>query len=225
MIQITLVQIKPETPFQSTLLPLLSLERREKILKYKNTEDKKRSMLAELLIRKAAVNFCGLTPDQIKICYNPYEKPYIANLRHFKFNISYSGKYVAIATSKYKVGVDIEQIQNIDLDIAERCFTPGEYAYICNCKDPKAAFYQMWTLKESYIKAIGKGLHLPLNAFEIKIDNQTAFLKSYNKYNLMFTYMQLDKYMLALCHQERITNPAITLVHESDFYDYFRTWI
>lgn len=66
---------------------------------------------------------------------------------------------------------------------------------------------------------------LPLNAFEIKIDNQTAFLKSYNKYNLMFTYMQLDKYMLALCHQERITNPAITLVHESDFYDYFRTWI
>ena len=39
MIQITLVQINPEIPFQSTLLPLLSLERREKILKYKNPDD------------------------------------------------------------------------------------------------------------------------------------------------------------------------------------------
>lgn len=225
MTQITLVQIEPETPFQSTLLPLLSLERREKILKFKNTEDKKRSMLSELLMRKTAGNFCGLAPNQIKICYNPYGKPYIANLRHFKFNISHSGNYVAIATSKYKIGVDIERIQDIDLTIAQRCFTLSEYAYICSCKSPQNAFYQMWTLKESYIKAIGKGLHLPLNAFEISIDNKIAYLKTYNKHNLMFTYMKLNEYMLAICHQERITNPTITFVNELDFYNHFWTYI
>lgn len=182
-------------------------------------------MLAELLMRKAAGKFCGLAPDQIKICYNPYGKPYIANLRHFKFNISHSGKYVAIATSKYKIGIDIEQIQNIDLTIAKRCFTPGEYAYICSCENPRNAFYQMWTLKESYIKAVGKGLHLPLSAFEISIDNKSAYLKTYNKHNLMFIHMQINEYMLALCHQEHSVNPIITFVNEADFYDYFRTYI
>lgn len=224
MIEIKLIQLDPGIPFQSALLPYLSLERREKILKYKNTDDKKQSMLAELLIRKAASNACNIPYDKVSIRYNPYGKPYIANVRHFKFNISHSEEYVVLATSKYKIGIDIEKIKKADLAIAKRFFTPSECAYIHEYKTPeekKNAFYQLWTLKESYIKAVGKGLHIPLNTFEFEIGNKIA-LKSYNKYNFYFINMKLNEYMLSVCCQEIQTDPKIQFTGESDFYSYFK---
>lgn len=56
------------------------------------------------------------------------------------------------------VGVDIESIGPFDLRLAKELFTEEEYQEVLVNEDSLAAFYDIWTLKESYIKAVGQGL-------------------------------------------------------------------
>ncbi|HFJ9466115.1 MULTISPECIES: 4'-phosphopantetheinyl transferase family protein [Bacillus cereus group] len=64
-------------------------------------------------------------------------------------------------------------------------FTKQEYEYLFQIKDHKEKlnyFYQIWTIKESYVKAIGKGLSVPLNSFKIGEDSEQGanwFIKQY----------------------------------------------
>jgi len=66
------------------------------------------------------------------------------------------------------VGIDVEYMRAYDSGIAERFFHPGEYARACRFAEErrKERFYDLWTIKESYIKALGKGLSLALDSFE-----------------------------------------------------------
>ena len=62
------------------------------------------------------------------------------------------------------VGVDIEKQRAVDyLRLAERFFHPGETAYLLQAGDPCEAFFTLWTLKESYLKATGDGFSAPLS--------------------------------------------------------------
>ena len=59
-----------------------------------------------------------------------------------------------------------------DLRVARRFFCDGEYRYVAGQKSEtgqQEAFFRLWTLKESFVKAAGAGLLIPLNSFEIKI--------------------------------------------------------
>ena len=63
-------------------------------------------------------------------------------------------------------------MQKADLTLAEEFLTKGEYDYIIGQKTKNKrdeAFYRIWMLKESFVKAVGSGLMLPFNSFEIKI--------------------------------------------------------
>lgn len=86
-----------------------------------------------------------------------------------EFNASHSGCYVAFACSEHAVGVDIEEVGS-NMDIAERVTTPDEYIDLMECGDPRARedlFCRMWTAKESYMKALGKGMGLPPETFRV----------------------------------------------------------
>lgn len=86
-----------------------------------------------------------------------------------EFNASHSGCYVAFACSEHAVGVDIEAIGS-NMDIARKVTTPDEYDDLMSCVDPRARedlFCRMWTAKESYMKALGKGMGLPPETFRV----------------------------------------------------------
>ena len=60
-------------------------------------------------------------------------------------------------------------MEAINMDIAKRYFHITEFNALLDC-DPSvrlSRFFDLWTLKESYIKAVGKGLHLPLDSFAL----------------------------------------------------------
>lgn len=74
-----------------------------------------------------------------------------------------------------KVGCDIERIGIARDEVARRFFCESEWKYIDRYEtetDRKNAFYRMWVLKESFMKATGMGMKLPLNAFEIGFDKK-----------------------------------------------------
>lgn len=218
--QIVAVQLQREIPFEKKWLKYVSYERCRRIICYKNTEDKKRSLIAELLIKKIACQVLGIPMSKLIIKYGPYGKPYIQNNERFTFNISHSGMYVILIQGTKEIGIDIEQIKGSNLSIAERFFTYNEYKYIASCTsscEKAAAFYQIWTLKESYVKAVGKGLAIPLNSFEFSVKHKNII-----KHNLSEKYQfwnhQFSNYMVSVCSYEEVIDYKITYITEQELY-------
>jgi 4'-phosphopantetheinyl transferase len=90
------------------------------------------------------------------------------------FNVSHSDKYAVIAISTGEVGVDIEHIQNVDdwVGISNRFFAESERKALAQVSADvrKAAFFQLWTHKEAYLKAIGVGLTRSLTSFSVPLE-------------------------------------------------------
>ncbi len=185
----------PNDDFTETI----SEYRLKKAKNYKNEDDRKLSILSSLLLDKALKKH-DLSERDMKYTFNAYGKPYFANAEDLHFSISHSGEYAMVVLSDKEIGCDIQQIKNINLSIADRFFTAEERKYVKCTED----FFRIWTLKESFIKAIGKGLALPLNSFSIKgLDSD----KSYCEYNReLYEFKEFDKmtgYCIAVCEVKR----------------------
>ena len=138
-----------------SLLEQVGPERRKKVIRYLQPDDRKRSLGAGIMIRKI-LNGNGLSESSLK--YSENGKP-VAD--HLHFNISHAGDYVVGVVSDDEVGCDIERNVNAPLEIAEHYFHSTEREYIEAASDPGKAFFTLWTLKESYMKMTGKGFSIP----------------------------------------------------------------
>lgn len=176
----------------------ISESRRKKADSYRFEDDKKRCVLSEILLRKALFAF-GLNPKEILYKFNEHEKPFLKDYSDVFFSISHSKDYALCIVSDSEIGIDIEHIEDINLNIAKRFFTEPEYEAIVsleNDKDKLIKFYDCWTKKEAYIKWAGKGLSCSLNSFNVydKLDCEFVSLNSF------------EDYKCAICTREKITN-------------------
>lgn len=172
----------------------LSKARRDKIDSYYFEKDKRLSLGAGMLLDTGLSGY-GLREAEVVIAYGSNGKPYLPMEPYIHFNISHSGKMAVAVFADVETGCDVELVQKADLAVAERFFCTREYGYIVQQdkeKQQEEAFYRLWTLKESFIKAIGLGLSLPLDKFEVNIwegkevavcqyvDNAVYNFKEYN---------------------------------------------
>lgn len=190
----------------NSLLPFVSIERRKKIYKFIRKEDADRSLIADILLREALIENLKIENDNIFFNYGSYGKPRLINHESINFNISHSGNWVVCAINDHEVGIDIEKIEDIDFDIAKSFFSEKEYIDLMkkDINKRKDYFYDLWTLKESYIKACGKGLSLDLRSFSFLIENSNILLESKdNSRNYFFKQYFIDKnYKLSVCTLE-----------------------
>lgn len=106
-----------------------------------------------------------------------------------------------------EVGCDIQKIshQKDYLTIANRFFHEKEINKIKNAKNEEQVdlFYRIWVLKESYIKATGKGLQTPLNDFQVCLDNKRpiVIVNDEIQKNFIFEEKKVDNpnYKSAVC--------------------------
>ncbi|MGE7604549.1 4'-phosphopantetheinyl transferase family protein [Peribacillus sp. NPDC097675] len=154
------------------LLFHVSKERQGRLKRFVKIDDAYRSLIGDLLVRFALKERYGSIGRELKIKTNDYGKPFLVEHPSFHYNISHSGEYVVCAVHDDAVGVDIEYIGPYDWPLAKELFTEEEYQDLLNAKDEGlATFYDIWTLKESYVKAIGEGLSKPLKDFSMKKHN------------------------------------------------------
>ena len=151
----------------SNLLKTVHFEKRDKINKLRYFSDRQRSLLGDVLVRTLIQEKTAQDIGEILFATNIYGKPFCVNVPQLQFNISHAGRYVACTIDEHPVGIDVELIKPIDFEIAERFFSDDESAYIFTQPEEKRllCFYQIWTMKESYIKYDGKGLNIPLQSF------------------------------------------------------------
>lgn len=153
------------------LLACVSPDKSARIRRFYRMEDRIRGLMADILVRSIIIRNTGLQNHEIQFYTNDYGKPFLKDMEDFQFNLSHSGTWVVGVVDHRAVGIDVEQIQPIDLDISKNYFSPVEHRDLMAKEDKFAYFFTLWSLKESYIKIVGKGLSLPLNSFSIRFFN------------------------------------------------------
>jgi len=126
---------------------------------------RKQGLAAEALLYRAQREYdeyIKLPPD---ISVNMWGKPYIENCA-LRFSISYSGDIVACAVAQCELGLDIQQSTRGSDRLLERYFTETERESIKTGAD----FARLWSAKESYVKATGKGISHGLAGAELSFD-------------------------------------------------------
>lgn len=112
------------------------------------------------------------SPQDIEFAFNAHGKPDVLAPPSAKrpFNIAHTDGLVLVATCEAgRIGVDVERLaRRTDCALARRYFAPPEVDYVMrqpNDEQRRLAFLRVWTLKESFVKALGKGLAIPLSDF------------------------------------------------------------
>ncbi len=196
-----------------------------KIGSFKFPIDKQRSLIGDLIVRRFYAKELNINPFILEFEYNEHEKPSLKNFPKAHFNISHSGDFVVVAFSDCSVGIDIEKNKGNRLAVAKRFFAKEElndlFTYPEGVKQIEY-FYQLWTLKESYMKAIGKGISMSLSSF--------SFQKIYSNYRLRYssedigyqftTYKIHPEYACNLC-SKYISKPKMEELNISDFDSMF----
>jgi len=183
---------------QEYKLPAKSLH---KILSYHQRIDQLRSLASEIFKYKVLAKLLKLTPVHIQIEEDKYYRPYlnISEPRNIDFNLSHSGNYVVMVVSNMsRVGIDIEYIEHtIDyMHLKPITFSEKEQVLIQSSDD----FFNLWTKKESLIKAAGKGFLDDMHK-NTKLNYDTQQTYSYNKVNYQFQAIDLDNlYKIYICY-------------------------
>lgn len=200
-----------------SLLALVSPQKRNKTGKFKFFEDAQRCLLGDLLARYAICNKLGVKNSKLAFSNNKYGKPVLLQPEGIFFNISHSGDWVVCAVSNEPVGIDVEMIKPVEFNtIARRFFTETEYNDLMSKENNERLkyFYTLWTLKESYIKAVGKGLSIPLNSFSIQIENRNIMINTCSEFNpCFFKLYEIDEYhLVAVCSQNKSYTSEIKII-------------
>jgi 4'-phosphopantetheinyl transferase len=186
---------------EARLLCAASQARRERIARLRLPQDRRRALYAHALVRFLAAGRLGVACEQLAFAENEYGKPFLVGFPSFHFNISHSGDWVVCALGDKEVGVDVEREAPLrSLAIAERFFTPEESRALAALPQEErgARFYELWTLKESYIKYQGKGLAIPLSSFGfVFVDGRARLMRDEG---LFFMHERMaDGYHRAVC--------------------------
>ena len=179
----------------------VSDERKAKVDRLRFDRDKRLSLAAEILLKKALEDY-GIV--EYEISYSENGKPYFAGMPEVKFNLSHSEERVMCVLSDKETGCDVERIKDVNLLVAKHFCTDTEYALIQE-KETKAekedVFFRLWTLKESFLKATGLGMKLSMKDFYFNIEENgvTVYQKVNGEHYYFKEYALQDGYKYAVC--------------------------
>lgn len=191
--------------YLDALYDKLPTERTTKLQRFHQLADTLRAVTGDILTRVVLSEILHKPTYALNFTWDFYGKPSLnGGEEQIGFNISHAGDWVAlVVSSSQQVGVDIEVIKMAELGIAQRFFTDEEYASIISRseKDNQSLhFYEIWTAKESYVKAEGKGLSIPLDSFSTVTDKELARVKTIEDKSWFFQRFMLDQnYLITTC--------------------------
>lgn len=190
---------------------LMSGGRQKKIDSFRFTEGKLLSLGAGLMLRQACLD-AGLEADE-EISVLPSGKSEFKNHPDMHFSISHSGKYALCMISDCKIGCDIQVFEKPRLNIASRFFSEEENRQLEKCKSPQekeALFFTLWTLKESFVKTLGKGIDDDFGKFSIICNDSISVKQPFNDKLYSFGSLDFDKGYCASYCIENATLPDVS---------------
>lgn len=157
---------------------VLNDEERARAGRFHFPEDRRSYVCAHALTRCALAAASGTPAPDFTFRVGLFGKPEIdedAQKDGVRFNLSHARGLVCCAVTREKdVGIDVEQVtRDADIDgLAHQVFAADEVACLRRLEGSarRDAFFAIWTVKEAYTKAVGRGLSLPLDGFSVCLD-------------------------------------------------------
>jgi 4'-phosphopantetheinyl transferase len=162
---------------RAELARLLSDAERQRAARFHAAEHANRFEVAHARLRQQLAALLSVAPADIEFAAGPHGKPAIAGEpagAGLEFNLSHSGSLGLVGWSwRGAIGVDIEfwRSTSDEAALVRRFFSASEIAAYEQLAPAlrTQAFFNCWTRKEAYVKAVGRGLGLPLHSFDVSM--------------------------------------------------------
>ncbi len=202
----------------NSYLGLLSADEISRLNNFVFSEHRHQYLISRALVRTLLGNYLDMPPKEIRFKQNSYGRPEIAIdcAKKIRFNLSHTKNLIAFTLIlDNDIGIDAEVMdRNATLiSIADKFLSKEElkHLHVLNKEQRFDRLYRLWTLKESFIKAIGKGLSIPLDKFwfrfsasgEITINFHPS-LQEFEDEWMFWTLTLSPKHKIALCVRQRI---------------------
>lgn len=187
---------------QKDLLKDLEKQKLSRIVKQ---EDKNIFICSQVMKRIICGHYLNIPPDEISFDFNENKKPFIISQPDFHFNISHSGNWMTMILSNNPCGIDVEIIQpdfNFK-EVMQSAYHPDEIGYVQQSQDNTKAFFRIWTIKESFLKATGVGLIDNLS--DLNMMENSTLLEDTIPWQIQ-SYMIDQGYWCSICYQAQKPN-------------------
>ena len=178
------------------ILSRLTEAARRKAQRFVHAEDRIRSASGALMCARGIGAAMGGAP--YRMAYGAYGKPGVEGHPEIQFSLSHSGAMIVFAQASAPVGVDVEEIRDIDVSVFHRFLSGNEKSMIASGADPLLTFYTVWTVREAFAKETGRGLPLfeEEDGYRIDYDGERIF---FHGKVLMFRTFPMDGHVISLC--------------------------
>lgn len=141
--------------------------------------------------------------------FGEWGKPMLKYHPYIHFSLSHSGDYAICSIGEKRMGNDVERVRYGRLKVADRFFAKEELDWMYAGQDEEEVtqrMFRIWTMKESFLKATGKGISLPLNEFAVLVEEEKDTIRVKHRFNTMRYYMKeysgIPGYRVAVCCEE-----------------------
>lgn len=196
---------------------LLDASERARAALFVHDRNRREFRAAHALKRAAIALLSGVTPAECRFEVEDGGKPVLAHPRGLHFNLSHCKGLVAVAAcTDTPVGVDVEPTASTwPFEIASAVFAPSELAWLETLTPAgrQEEAVRLWTLKEAFIKATGRGLAEPLDGFSFSFDRLAIQFQSPARWSSQawrFAERRLARHQLALAWRGP-SNACLTL--------------
>jgi 4'-phosphopantetheinyl transferase len=156
----------------------MTTEERDRYRGFRFERDRRLFLATRMLVRTVLSRYASVAPADWRFAAGVHGKPYVAHPRltpSIHFNLANTSGLVAcvVSVAHEAIGVDVERVRELAdaMPLAERYFAAPEIQALraLPVAEQPRRFVAYWTLKESYIKARGLGLALPLDQFSFSV--------------------------------------------------------
>lgn len=189
---------------------LLSKDERLRAQRFHFPIHKQKYIAARAALRQILSKYLDMPAQDIVFTYTEHKKPYLSSPHPLplQFNLSHSHDIAIIAcTLDYDLGIDIEKVESVyKEDVAKRFFSPQENEALGQLEGVERiqGFYRLWARKEAVIKAIGKGLFIPLQTFSVSIQDSEETITLENENWTLIPLIIHEDYQAALATNQPI---------------------
>ena len=177
-IHIWSLPLDPPAAVVAACRQLLSADERQRADRFRFDRHRRRFIVGRGALRDLLRRYTGHPADALQFTYGEKGKPSLAAAHQGpSFNLSNSHEHALVAvTPAQALGVDVEHLRPMDDadQIAERFFSRPERDSLLQISehDKSNAFFRCWTRKEAYIKAVGDGLSMALDRFDVTLESE-----------------------------------------------------
>ncbi|OHX66113.1 4'-phosphopantetheinyl transferase family protein [Flammeovirga pacifica] len=186
-------------------LSLLDGDERKRYKRFLTDQKREEFLLGRTFLKHCLSKHLNVSPKQISFSYTLNGKPYLSSIygNEIFFNLSHSSGYFVVAVAKKEIGVDMEPITSLDEKKLKWFLSPQELQEVQSISDTnkrKMALFQLFTMKEAFIKATDK--NYLLSDFSFWFVGNEWKLQLQNQNNWTFDIKTIgNEVAIAICYQ------------------------